>query len=196
MASLRELYDTLPAKYTLSNQNLILIAHVRDETVYFYDELGPTTTIILLSQPKCYALKKIFLEFMNDLGTTVIDLRENETFDPGYKLSKRSESIIISILRDYNFEKIITHPKYDINNDPQNRELYDLTIKLMNKYKNNNHYTYNKIGLNGIPKLPCGIKKGILEMYCKILSPNNKLDKETYDNYSSITSNIYGLRKL
>lgn len=196
MASLTELKKTLPTYYTLSNQKLILMAHVRDETVYFYDELGPTTTIILLSQPKCYALKKIFLDFMNDLGTTVIDLQEPETFDVDYIIGNRSLRIIRSFLRDYRFDKIITHPRYSKENDSQNRALYDLIRDYVAAIGKDNHYTYNKIGTYGTPKLPCGIKKGILELYCRVLNRDNKLDEKMYKNFSSITSNISGTRRI
>jgi hypothetical protein len=196
MASLEELDKTLPAYFTLSNKHIIFIAHVRDETVYFYDQLGSTTTVVLLAEPKCYALKKIFLEFMNDLGTTVIDLREPETFDPNYVMSDDSVKIIQKLLTQYKFDKIITHPKYTAKNDPQNRALFDIVSNITNVMKTNNHYTYNQKGLYGIPELPCGTKKGILELYCRAVSKDNVLDKKMYDNYASITSNINGVRKV
>lgn len=196
MASLNELKKTLPAHYTLSNKNLILIAHVRDETVFFYDELGPNTTIVLLAQPRCYGLKKIFLEFMNDLGTTVIDIREDETFDPKYVIKNRSKQIIKKLLEENTFEKIITHPRYKINNDPQNRVLYDIVSEIVKVTGSNNHYTYNKIEKSEKPKKPCGIKKGILEIYSKVLDSENKINKKDYTNYSNITSYISGIRKI
>jgi hypothetical protein len=196
MASLEELNKTLPAFYTLSNKNLILIAHVRDETVYFYDQLGRTSTVVLLAQPSCYALKKLFLEFMIDLGTTVIDLREDESFDPNYEMSEKSIATITKLLTEYKYDKIITHPKYAKDNDPQNRAIYDLVSQIINKTDTDNHYTYNKIGINGIPELPCGVKKGVLELYCTILAKNHKLDKKVYDNYVNITSNIHGVKKI
>ena len=39
MASIKELEETLPSHFTLSNKNLIIIAHVKEETVYFYEQL-------------------------------------------------------------------------------------------------------------------------------------------------------------
>lgn len=200
MASIKELEKNLPYKYTLSNKKLILIAHVRDETIFFYDQLGPLTTIVLLTEPKCFMLKKIFLDFMNDLGTTVIDLREDETFDAKYQMSERSFEIIRSLLIENNFQFVITHPKYSFDNDPQNRALYDTVHGFIDRLasigRTVNHYTYNKIGKNGTVKMPCGIKQGIIELYCKAESPDDSLDNNLYTNYLDITSNISGIRKL
>jgi len=204
MASLRELEEQLPAHFTLSNKNLILIAHVRDETVYFYDSLGPLTTVVLLAQPNNFELKRIFLDLMNDIGTTVIDLREYETFDPSYRMSDRSKTIITKLISEYKFEKIITHPKYDYENDPQNRELFDLVKKLNPK----NHMTYQRIGSNGQPHFPCGIKKNILELYSSdqsgyshpyselIGGGNYVFNKKIYHNLVNITSQIHGLQPI
>lgn len=204
MASLSELEKSLPAHFTMDNKNLIIIAHVRDETIYFYNELGPNTTIVLLSQPQCYLLKKIFLDFMNDIGTTVIDLRETETFDSEYKLSHRSMEIIGKLLAQNKFEKIITHPKYEKNNDPQNRELYEFVSDAIKKLGTGNHHTYNKnkknkIGLHDSSKnILCdgSIKKGILELYSRALDPEHKINRKIYDNYITVASNISGTRQL
>ena len=115
MASLDELYDYYPAKYTMSNKYLVIIAHVRDETLFFYDYLGPLTTVILLTKPKCYAVMKIFLDLLNDLGSEVICLDENESKDKNYRMSQRSANIINSIIKSNTFNKILTmspHNKY------------------------------------------------------------------------------------
>ena len=176
------------------------MAHVRDETIYFYDQLGPNTTIILLAQPKCYAIKKIFLDFMNDLGTTVIDLREEETFDPDYKLSIKSIKIIGSLLRDYKFKKIITHPKYSRESDPQNRALYDFVNDLLiaqnRKYL---HYIYKKDNNqeNINKNIQCiaqnKIKIGIIQLYSRILNQNDIINNEIYQNHMKLTSKITGI---
>lgn len=196
MASLEELDATNPSHFTLSNKNLIIIARVREETVYFYDQLGPTTTVVLLAEPSCYAIKRIFLELMIDMGVTVIDLREKESFDKNYKMTPNSLAIIMSLTMGYNFDRIITHPKYPVSNDPQNRAIYDLVQRIISVSGSDNHFTYNKIGNNGIPILPCGVKKGILELYCKMASDDESVDRKMYDNYVSITSHISGLKKV
>jgi len=196
MASIDEIYNTLPAHYTLSNKNLIITAHVRDEIIYYYDQLGPTTTIILLAQPECYAIKKIFLDFMNDIGTTVIDLREKETFDKNYMMTRKSINVIKRMLMEYEYEKIITHPQYAIDNDPQNRAIYDIVSYILPKLGKDNHYTYNKINSYDRPILPCGIKKEIIKLYSRVVTNNNELDKNIYDNYMNIASTISGIRKI
>ena len=196
MASLRELDETIPAYFTMSNKKLLIIARVREESIYFYDILDRHTTIVLLTEPDCYAIKYLFLEFMNDIGATVIDLREKETVDPLYKISEKSQKIISSLIYDYKYEQIITHPKYTKTNDPQNREIYDLVTKLVHEVESDNHYTYNKIPSNVSPILPSKIKKGVLELYCRSHSKNNNIDQNMLQKYINISSRIYGLRKL
>jgi len=196
MASLEELNAIIPSHFTLSNRNLIIIARVREETVYFYDQLGPLTTVVLLAEPECYALKRIFLELMIDMGVTVIDLRERETFDKNYKMSPESLAIIKSLLVEYNFDRVITHPKYPLRNDPQNRVIFDTISRIQRTIGLNNHFTYNKIGEYGSPIIPCGVKKGIIELYCKIITDDESLDKNMYNNYVSITSHISGIKKV
>lgn len=194
MASIKEIDNALPSHYTLSNKNLILIAHVRDETVYFYDQLGPNTTIILLAKPNCYAIKKIFLDFMNDIGTTVIDLMEEETFDKNYIMTRKSINIIRTILLKYGYEKIITHPRYAIDNDPQNRAIYDIVSYILTKIGKCNHYTYQKTKFNNKQNVPCGIKKEIIKLYSRVM--NDIYYTVIYENYMNIASTISGVEKI
>lgn len=199
MASIEELDKTWPAKYTLSNEKLIVMARVREDIVYFFDQLGPQTTIILLAEPECYELKYIFLEFMISIGSTVIDLREKETFDIDYNMTKKSFDIIKSIITTYNYEKIITHPKYSRENDSQNRAIFDVVSSLIKSVGSNNHFTYNKTGNYSFSQPPKdgSLKKNILLLYCNAAAQNNKkLAKVFYDNYVSISSNISGTRKI
>jgi hypothetical protein len=196
MASLEELDNTLPAHFTLSNKKLLLIARVREEAVFFYDQLGPTTTVVLLAEPMCYALKRVFLEFVTDTGATVIDLREQESFDQNYKISDRSVKIINTLIRDNDYDQIITHPRYSVKNDPQNRALFDLVSVLLLNYGLHNHYTYNKIGINGSPMLPRKVKDDIFRLYCTIIKEGEILDKKMYQNYLNISSNISGIRRV
>lgn len=193
MADINELDRTLPAHFTLSNKKLIIIAKVREEMVYFYDQLDRHTTVILLTEPDCYPIKHIFLEFMNDLGVTVIDLREKETFDQNYKLSSRSKEIIQKIIYEYRYKQIITHPKYDRNNDPQNRELHDFVSDLIAKLKTDNHYVYKKTDDKII--VPCETKLRILKMYASIGNYDRKLNEKMYNNYIKITERIDGITK-
>jgi len=195
-ASLIKLEEEIPAYFTMSNERLILIARVREETVFFYDSIDRNTTIVLLAQPSCYALKRVFLEVMNDMGATVIDLKEKETFDPSYKISDKSRKIITTLINDYTYDKIITHPRYPKDNDSQNRALFELASNLIKSVGTDNHYTYNKIGINGNPKMPCKTKRGILELYSSLATDNKEIAKEMFQNYLNITANISGLRRV
>jgi len=192
MASLQELNKTLPDYYTLSNKNLIIIGHVRDETIYFFDYLGPHTTVILLAEPKCYAIKKLFLELLNEYGSTVIDLREEESFDEKYVMTKKSGDTITRFLNDYTFEKVITHPPY--SNDPQNKAIYDLVTSFNRKINKLNHYVY-KIDNKNLTE-PCAMKKGVIELYSKLSSNDRDTFEKIYNNYINITKTISGIFKV
>lgn len=191
MASIKEIDNTLSPYFTLSNKNLIIIAHVREECVYFYEYLGPNTTIILLAEPKNKYIKKIFLELMIEMGVTVIDLCEKESFDDKYMMSKKSIDVIKSLLRDNKYQRIITHQKYKISSDPQNRAIYDLVNQYVKNNKLNNHFTYDK-NINNV----CDIRKNIFELYCTVSTDDGLLDENMYNNYIAIASNIKGLKKV
>jgi hypothetical protein len=207
MASIKEYDRTLPAFYTMSNKHLIITAHVGEETAYFYDQLGPLTTIIVLTKPDCYIEQKIFLDLMNDLGSTAISLGEEVDFDPNYLLSHRSQNIIGNLIQNYSFKKIIIHPKYPYDNDPQNREIHDFVRQIADNSKKrfvDKIYTYNKIGLYGKPRVPCNIQKGIIELYSSAAETtgrhdedsNIKTNKDMLRSFISTASFISGVRLL
>jgi hypothetical protein len=126
---------------------------------------------------------------MIELGVTVIDLQEKESFDPNYIMSLRSVQIVKSMINEYNYQRIITHPKYTITSDPQNRAIYDIVIKC----KTNNHYTYNF--LQQEQNTICAAKLGILDLYCRTNSDNDNVDKDMYNSYMKISRRISGLRR-
>lgn len=199
MASIKELDRIIPAHYTMSNKNLIITAHVGEETAYFYHQLGPLTTIIVLTKPECYPEQKIFLDIMNDLGSTAISLGEDIDFDYDYRLSKRSQNIIGNFIQNYSFKNIIIHPRYSRDNDPQNREIHDFVRQIASKSGDrltNRLYTYNKIGRYGKPNVPCNIHKGIIELYSKAECPVGDLNKEKLRGFIMTASYISGIRLL
>jgi len=199
MASIAEHDRTLPAHYTMSNKNLIITAHVGEETAYFYHQLGPLTTVIMLTKPDCYIEQRIFLELMNDLGTTAIPLGEDEDFNPEYILNERSQNIIGNIIQNSFFRNIIIHPKYPKDNDPQNREIHDFVRQIQRESGDrlkNRVFTYNKIGKYGKPKVPCGIQKGIIELYSAAAEPDKKMNKEILRAFISTASFIDGIKLL
>jgi len=191
MSLLADIENTLPDHYTLSNKTLIIIGQVMDETIYFYKELGQNTTVILLTQPECYAIKQIFLEFMNNTGTTVIDIKNKVSNNDNYRLDNRSVKIIMNLLKEYNYSKILTHPSTVSN--PQNRELNKLITEYMKIRNKDNHYTYDKTYKT---KMPYGIQKGILELYCRAPNKDGSLDMELYKYCINIASHISGIKKI
>lgn len=161
MADLKELDRTLPAHYTLSNNNLILIAHVREETEYFFEYLGPTTTVILLTKPKCYETKRIFLHLLNYMGSTVIDLSEEEDNSKDYTLTRKSRNIINKIITENKYNRILTlNPEIDY----QNRELYNIINNYMQITSQKHHYLPNK---NNKCDQRLKLRQEILELYSK-----------------------------
>lgn len=199
MASIKEWDATLPAYYTMSNKNLIITAHVGEETAYFYHELGPLTTIIVLTRPDCYPEQKVFLDLMNDLGSTAITLEEDIDFDPEYRLGERAQNIIGNLIQNNSFKRIIIHPRYPRENDPQNREIHEFVREIAKQSGDrliNRIYTYNKIGKYGKPKVPCGIQRGIIELYSSVAEPDKKLNKEKLRAFISTASFISGIRLL
>jgi hypothetical protein len=91
---------------------------------------------------------------------------------------------------------VITHPKYRTENDPQNRALYDTAYEFIKRLGTKNHYTYDKIGKYGNQRMPCEIKKGIIELYCRAQTHDDSVDQDMLKNYIGITSNISGIRKI
>lgn len=200
MASIREYERTLPAHYTMSNKNLIITAHVGEETAFFYHELGPNTTVIMLTKPECYIEQRIFLELITDLGSTAITLEEEEDFNPAYLLSEYSQNVIGNLIQNYSFQRIIIHPKYPKEGpgaDPQNREIHDFIRQIQRETNilEDKVYTYNKISKYGNPKVPCGIHKGIIELYSAANS-EKEIDKEKLQSFILTASYIDGIRLL
>jgi hypothetical protein len=191
MASLDELKHTTSPYFTLSNKTLLIIAKICEETVYFNDLLEGTTTIVLLTEPKCYTLKNVFLEAMIEKGVTVIELKEVETYDPKYSITDRSKNIITNIIEQNHYQYIVTHPQYKKTNDPQNREIYNCVSSIIDKKRTNNHFTYNKIKEN--TKLDHHTIS-ILKLYANVLDEPKCINM--FNNYFSICSTISGIRRV
>jgi hypothetical protein len=189
MCSRDEWNRTIPDHYTSSNKNLIITAHVGEETAYFHSSLGPHTTVIMLTKPSCYQQNRVFLDYMCELGVTVYQLKESVIYDDNYVLSKRSAEIIGSILKNYNFKNVITHPYY--TNDIQNKRLTEL-VHTMSDIYDIPVMTYNMTGNNKI----CKIQKGIMELYCKATKPIGILNVEMYDSYIKTAEGIDGIKPL
>lgn len=189
MSSLIELESSIPSLFkTYENENILFIAKIREESIYFFDQLTPRTTIVLLADPACYELKRFFIELVAEFGITVIDLQEQESFDPNYTMNNKSKTIITDLLTNYKYKRIITHPNYTLN-DPQNKSLYNFINKIVKQTNSNNHYTYN---LTNESKIICKKQMEIIKIYSYIVSKNRLI----YENYINIASKINGLKKV
>lgn len=138
----------------LSNKNLIIIAKVTDETIYFYNYLDYMTTVILVTNPSCSDAEKAFVYLMCDKNCTLIKLNEPETTS---NLSAESILVITTILKDCNFERIMTLNETDGFNNPLNKQIYGIVHDFLPK----KHFTY-EIGA-AVPL--CGRRKALMEIY-------------------------------
>lgn len=135
----------------LSNKNLIIIANVTEETIYFYNSLDHLTTVILVSKSSCDKAYKEFVHLVCDKNCTLIKLDEPENAN---KLSEKSIFLITTIISDNNFEKIMTLKKTD---NMINSQIYELVHNILPK----KHYTY-EIG-TAVPL--CGRRESMLKIY-------------------------------
>lgn len=189
MADLIELERTLPSLFkTYENENILFIAKIREETIYFFELLTSRTIIVLLTKPECYELYRTFIEIMAHLHVTVIELDENETFSSSYQLSNKSKTIINDLLTNYKYKRVVTHPNYELN-DPQNTNLYKFVSSIINNL--NNHYTYNKTVKE---RKLCRQQLDIIKMYSYVVEIEKITTKNVYDNYIQIASSIDGLK--
>lgn len=191
-ASIKEIKDNTPHKYTLSNKNLIFMAHVKDETLYFYDILEPYTTIVLLSEPECYSIKKTFLNFCINNHIEVIDLREKETFDLSYKLPNRIIRTIKSLLTNNKFYNIYIHPLFSKESDIQNNLLTNLILDISKTHKLNiKSYKITK----NTKKLTKKHNNHVLS-YVKSNNNNNISHEKLYNHYYHHSSLIKTFHKI
>ena len=170
-----------------------------DVLTYFYDQLGPYTTIIILTRPASYLEYRAFLEAISDLGSTAIPLDEDEYDGSDYLLGARAQNIIGRLLKNYTYRQIIMHPNSD-KLGPQNRELYNFVTQIIretNKQNNkfqNKLYTYDSVGSHNKPKQVCDTQLNLLKLYCSIA--NNELNRDRLRSYLTSASSVTGLKQL
>lgn len=126
--------------------NLILIAHAKDETIFFYDYITHNSLVVLLTKPSVRHDNEVLNDVIIKKGASLAYLDEIESFETDYELENRSKSKLSSIMATYDFERIITHGAVSKKSDPQNRALFDYTksLKLKNHYVLNYGETSNK----------------------------------------------------
>jgi hypothetical protein len=166
------------------------MAHVRDESIFFYDWIDKNSLIVILTKPELGVYEEVFQDVCRKKGCTVYSINDDIDMDKDYSLSERAKSIIDSVLEEFDGKnvKIITHPKFTRESDPQNRELFDYVAA---KYLDN-HYIYKK---SDVDKLLSNGRKRSLMKYCMIFK--NEDDRlERFYNYVTIAQKIHTLRKI
>jgi len=123
----------------MSIDQLIILAHTKDETVFFYDFITSKTVVVLLTKPFRLSEEEIIMEVMIKKGATLIKLNVTETFDSDYKMDDDTKKKLVGCIRSIRAKKILTMPKIEKEFDSQNRAIFDF-IKTLNF---NEHYVVN-----------------------------------------------------
>jgi len=121
------------------------------------------------------------------MGCVVYNLKEKICSNSKYELSVKSKNVIDSVLDDYNIgkSKVLTHPKYTKETDPQNRALYDyLTSKELS-----NHFVFSIT--QSKHSLPTIQKKALMK-YSMIFKEDDTKHKQ-FIKYAEIAETIGNL---
>jgi hypothetical protein len=167
--------------------NIILMAHPKDESVFFFNHITNNTLVILLTNSNYDSNNNIMKNFMLKKGATLICLHDIEDFDISYEIPSKLKTIIKEYIDISNFEKIITHTKIKTETDVQNRRLYEFVISL----KLNNHYTI--IYDSSLPKNILPSHQLVwLKKYSNLYEDTNSI----FNLYSDTASFVRGLNKI
>ena len=172
-----------------SGQNIIITAHVRDESLFFYDWLHNNTILIILTKPELNAYGEVFHNVCIKKNVTVYCLNQELDMSKDYKLGKREKEIIDSLLSIHeDAKRVITHPKFTRESDAQNRELFDYVAG-----KNlDNHYIYEK-SKNPV-KIDRDRKKALMK-YCMIFK-NEEARVKRLQKYVGIAQKVGKLIRI
>lgn len=180
------------AEYDNSNKiynydNIVLMAHPKDESVFFFNYITNKTLVILLANSNQDLNNNIMKSFMLKRGATLVCLNDIEDFDVTYEISNKLKMIIKEYIDVSNFEKIITHTKIKIETDVQNRRLYEFVRSL----KLNNHYTivYDST-------LPLRKLQTQQMVWLKKYSNLYQEKKNVFELYSETASFVRGINKM
>jgi len=158
----------------MSQNNIVIISHCRDEVVYFYNYIDHTTLLVLVSKPSSKRDYEIFNKFVVEVGCRCIQLDEPDTFNPSFELSNKSKEIISNLL-EYKPNKIITQAKATIESDIISRRVYDHVSNL----KTNIHYV-PQFNLNKIEKKMYLLPKKYIKIYANNDENKEKIMQNTY----------------
>ena len=137
----------------MTKNNVIIVSHCRDETIYFYDEIDRSSLVILVTKPNSQRDFEIFNNFIIETGCRYVQLDEIDTFDITFELSTHSKEILYNIIR-YNPTQVVTQAKATLDSDSVSRKVYEYVSNL----QTNKHYipkfnlNYNKLLARGVSK--------------------------------------------
>jgi hypothetical protein len=158
----------------MSQNNIVIISHCRDEIVYFYDYIDNTSLLVLVSKPSSKRDYDIFNKFVVEVGCRCIELDEMDTFNPSFQLSNKTKDVITNLL-EYNPRMIITQAKATMTSDIISRRVYDHVSSLKTKI----HYV-PQFNLNKINKQMMLLPKKYIKIYANNDETKEKIMQNTY----------------
>lgn len=133
-----------------SYDNIIIVSHCRDELVFFYDFITHRTLLILVTKPSSEREYYLINKFVIMKGCELIILEEPNTFNPNFKLSPKTMSILKYYTNYPSYDKLITQVFATPESDIVSNQVF-IFIKNLNL---DNHYipTFNKDNKKNIPE--------------------------------------------
>jgi hypothetical protein len=166
----------------ITQGNIIIISHCRDEIIYFYDYIDKNSILIFVSIPSTQRDREVLNGFIAEAGARYIQLDEIETFDTSFQLSQKNKDIIKNFL-EYRPSRILTQAKATMDSDVMSRRVYDF----INELQTDIHYIprYNITNKKLIPR---GVNK-YLSLYANGNSDKLNAMLHTY-------TSVDGIRKV
>jgi hypothetical protein len=163
----------------ITQGNIIIISHCRDEIIYFYDYIDKNSILIFVSIPSTQRDREVLNGFIAEAGARYIQLDEIETFDTSFQLSQKNKDIIKNFL-EYRPSRILTQAKATMDSDVMSRRVYDF----INELQTDIHYIprYNITNKKLIPR---GVNK-YLSLYANGNSDKLNAMLHTYNSVDGI----------
>ena len=166
----------------ITQGNIIIISHCRDEIIYFYDYIDKNSILIFVSTPSNQRDREVLNGFIAEAGVKYIQLDEIETFDTSFQLSEINKIIIKSLL-EYKPIRIITQAKATLESDIISRRVFEF----INELQTDIHYV-PRFNITNKKLIPRGVNK-YLSLYAN--GNSDKLNSMLY-TYNSVD----GIRKV
>jgi hypothetical protein len=167
----------------ITQGNIIIVSHCRDEIIYFYDYIDKNSILIFVSMPSNQRDREVLNGFIAEAGARYIQLDEIETFDTTFQLSERNKTIIKNFL-EYKPSRIITQGRATIESDIISRRVYDFINDLQTDLQTDIHYV-PRFNITNKKLIPRGVNK-YLSLYANGNSDKLKLMLHTYNSVDGI----------